>query len=537
MASSQPPPPPSDPKRRSTPVKRKRAAGSAPPSPPAKKVDDQWNAAAIIGQLKAETKKHGAGVLASVGLHITMLIILGVLVMTGAADARKAKPTKVVSSVITDADLAALKRAAESTFEAVKIDSPPPPAATVPETTPPPVTTSPQQGTAPSTAPPADEGAKPGAGSSISPTQVSVGGVLGGRGQGGRAGRVKAAGGSDRTEQAVSAGLSWLARQQQPGGNWELHKGYPNPGEESLRTDTGATALALLAFLGAGQTHQQGTYKAQVSKGINWLRKTQKPNGDFHDWDELGRQTAFYAHGQATIVLCEAYALTHDSSLLTPAQNALSFLFQSQHPVTGGWKYRPGSEGDLSVFGWQVMALQSARMAGIEVPDEALFRAEKFLDLVQEQYGARYKYEPTSPRSRVTPAMTAEGLLCRQYLGWQRSHPAMQSGVKYLLQPENLPQWSNGRRNVYYWYYATQVLHNMQGPEWEQWNTAIRDEIVKNQLKGAGTLGGSWHPTQPTGDPDENADKGGRLYITALCVLILETYYRHMPLYGAAPAK
>ena len=72
--------------------------------------------------------------------------------------------------------------------------------------------------------------------------------------------------------------------------------------------------------------------------------------------------------------------------------------------------------------------------------------------------------------------MTAEGLLCRQYLGWPRNHPALVSGVKYLLEPENLPDWDSGRRNIYHWYYASQVLHNLQGSEWETWNSARREE-------------------------------------------------------------
>lgn len=380
------------------------------------------------------------------------------------------------------------------------------------------------------------------------PSQVSVGGALGGRGRGGRGrggggsggGGGGLGGGTGETERAVELGLLWLAAMQKQDGHWQLHRrdgksdsdpGYPDGG--TVQTSTGATALALLPFLGAGHTHKEGNHTRTVRRGLDWLVRQQKSNGDLHDWDDLGRPSSFYAHGQATIVLCEAYALTKDPTLREPARKAIAYLCESQHPVTGGWKYRPHSDGDMSVFGWQIMALESARMGGIEVPEEVLDRAAGFLDRVQEQGGARYKYEPDSPAARITPAMTAEGLLCRQYLGWPRSHPALLEGIGYLMQPEHLPQWSAGRRNVYGWYYATQVLHNLEGPAWENWNRALQGALVGSQVR-TGRMAGSWSPTVPASDPLEHSAPGGRLYVTSLCLLSLEVYYRYLPLYRSA---
>jgi hypothetical protein len=153
-----------------------------------------------------------------------------------------------------------------------------------------------------------------------------------------------------------------------------------------------------------------------------------------------------------------------------------------------------------------------------------------FLDSVGVQDSSRYKYVPNDPDSRFSPALTAEGLLCRQYLGWPKNHPALESGVQYLLQPENLPTWAEGRRNVYHWYYATQVMHHMEGEAWKTWNTALRDVIVSNQVR-AGKMAGSWHPTKPRGADHEYAEAAGRLYLTCLCILTLEVYYRHLPIY------
>ncbi|MDB5389828.1 MAG: hypothetical protein JWM11_5474 [Planctomycetaceae bacterium] len=353
--------------------------------------------------------------------------------------------------------------------------------------------------------------------------------ALAGRTENQKLNLLKLFGGTKQSEDAVGRGLGWLVRQQQSDGRWELHRGYDNPGSELLRTDTGATSLALLCFLGAGYTHQDGKYKEVVRKGLNWLMKVQKSDGNLHDFQELGRQTAFYAHGQGTIALCEAYAMTRDSSLQEPIRKALKFIYDSQNEH-GGWQYQPGAVGDLSVTGWQVMALQSARMAGFDVPEDVLARITLFLNSVSSNKGRRYRYKAADPESLFSPAMTAEGLLCRQYLGWKKDHPALQEGVQWLLEEQNLPRWTEGRRNVYFWYYATQVMHHMEGEVWETWNKALRDQITSAQVK-SGKMGGSWHPSKPKGDNHEYGEAGGRLYITCLSILTLEVYYRHMPLY------
>ncbi|MDP7277962.1 MAG: terpene cyclase/mutase family protein [Planctomycetaceae bacterium] len=339
-----------------------------------------------------------------------------------------------------------------------------------------------------------------------------------------------------KSDLAVRSALGWFARQQLPTGNWRLHEGYPDAGRRTARTDTGATALALLSFLGAGFDHVSGEHQKTVAGGINWLVGQQRPDGNLFDIDEFGREETYYAHAMATIALCEAVALTADRRASQAATRAVKFLVASQQPIQGGWKYQPQTpltNGDLSVTGWALMALHSARIAGIEVPGDAFLLASNFLDTVEIQDGARYRYEPEFP---VTPAMTAEGLLCRQWLGWPRDHPQLENGVGYLLGPKHRPRWQDGRRNVYSWYYTAQVLHNMGGPEWEQWYRDARDQIASHQLRTGSVrrgsdVRGSWHPGQPIGQAAEKSDIAGRLYLTAMCVLVLETPYRHAGLY------
>jgi hypothetical protein len=344
---------------------------------------------------------------------------------------------------------------------------------------------------------------------------------------------------------SIARGLSWLQRQQKSDGHWRLYgkdAGYPDPGEySSISTKTGATALALLAFLGDGHTHQSpGSRGKTVAKGLKWLIGIQKSNGDFHDVEEEGRQASFYAHSQATIVVCEAYAMTGDKSLRKPAERGVQYLLDSQNPVLGGWKYRPQlptSKGDLSVTGWALMALHSARSAGLNVPPRAYELASKFLDSVQEQDGALYKYEPYPSPRPVSATMTAEGLLSRQFLGWPKAHPALQRGVEYLKQPHNEPRWQAGgssQPHVYYWYYAGHVFHNMGGNDWKTWYDHTAMMIVERQDLASGRkrdVHGSWPPKGRDGSYGYG-EVGGRLYMTAMCLLVLEMPIRHRPIYG-----
>lgn len=370
---------------------------------------------------------------------------------------------------------------------------------------------------------------------------LGTGGPGSGTGGGGGGKGLEGLGGTNDSQRAVKAGLAWLARQQTKEGKWELHRGYPDAAPSYMRTDTGATALSLLCFLGAGYTAEQGEYAANIKKGLQWIISQQDPDtGDLHDQrQEEGRAPAFYAHSMATMALCESIVLTGDESLREPAEKAVQYLLFAQHPDFGGWKYRPISKtmvGDMSVTGWALMALHSARMAGIEVSLTDFQRASAFIDSVQEHGGSRYKYEPTDPPETFSTALTAEGLLCRQWFGWPKDYPAMQDGVRYLLAPENVPEWTEGKRNLYGWYYTAQMLHNLGGEPWETWFPPVRDLIVKHQMTGGSTRGdqdvrGSWSPMLPEGTPREYAYRGGRLYITAFAILILETPYRNKPLY------
>jgi hypothetical protein len=168
------------------------------------------------------------------------------------------------------------------------------------------------------------------------------------------------------------------------------------------------------------------------------------------------------------------------------------------------------------------MALKSGEMAGLDIPDTAYAGVETWLDTVEDPENAgRFSYHPTK---EATQSMTAEGLLMRQYLGARRDNSAVQAGASYLRQ--RLPRSES--RDVYYWYYATQVMFHMQGEYWDAWNAALRDPLVESQEK-SGSVRGSWSSELPT--RDTWGQSGGRHYVTCMNLLMLEVYYRHLPLY------
>lgn len=335
---------------------------------------------------------------------------------------------------------------------------------------------------------------------------------------------VRKLGGNDASEQAVERGLKWLADHQFAAGNWSIHELNCSDGDctghGSFQADTAATGLALLTFLGAGQSHRSGEYQSEVNRGIQWLLQSQKATGDLYT--DRSEFVWLYSHGMAAIALCEAYGMTKDPELKEPAQRAVDFIVAAQHPDFGGWRYRPRFESDTSVSGWQLMALKSGQMAGLKVPKSAYEGVSKWLNSVEDNSSpGRFSYHPSKPD---TLAMTAEGLLMRQYLGAGRLDSSLTAGAGFLKQ--RLPRLEE--RDAYYWYYATQVMFHMQGDYWFQWNGAIRDLLVNSQEKG-GHHAGSWDPESPTRSRWGNA--GGRHYVTCLNLLMLEVYYRHLPLY------
>ncbi len=353
-------------------------------------------------------------------------------------------------------------------------------------------------------------------------------GHLTGRGAVSRARLVASEGGTPESEAAVALGLQWLANHQNKNGSWSFNhrtgrcRGRcSHPGRLGHCT-TGATGLALLCFLGAGHTEQHGEYRAVVRRGVDFLvkevKKSKRNLGSL--MGTVRDNEGMYAHGIATLALCEAYNMGRNPKLRKPVQQAVDFVVRAQH-VAGGWRYRPRVQpGDTSVVGWQVMALYSGKIAELKIPQQTLDGAWAFLDSVQSDGGVGYGYR--SPGA--TPTRSAVGLLCRMYLGqsrgWDTNNAAVQEGSARFA------ALGPSRSDMYYNYYATQFMYQVGGENWQKWNEVMRDSLVATQDK-QGHAAGSWPPNCRYG-----AAPGGRLYMTTMCILTLEVYYRHLPIYA-----
>lgn len=378
------------------------------------------------------------------------------------------------------------------------------------------------------------------------------------------------AGPTPETELAVQAALAWLAAHQLPDGSWSFdHRDgvcngrCKNHGQFKAAKNA-ATGLALLTYLGAGETHLEGRYQKTVDAGLRYLVATQKIAGNTGSWHEAVGNSGNYSHAIATLAVCEAYAMAQlppapkkpqkspsemteeerrqakeerdrakqnavkpieKQRLAAASQAGVNYLVEGQH-AGGGWRYNKGQAGDTSVVGWALMALKSGHLSKVRVPVASVVNTSEFLDSVQEgEYGSIYHYMPDKNRPQdALKATTAIGLLCRMYLGWDKNHPGIAEGVSQLSRWE--PSTAGGT-NMYYNYYATQVMHHYGGESWKKWNTTMRDHLVKSQAK-QGHEHGSWHFTG-----DHGTTAGGRLYATTLAAMTLEVYYRYLPIYGS----
>jgi len=337
-------------------------------------------------------------------------------------------------------------------------------------------------------------------------------------------------GGGADTEAAVKSALDWLAANQSEDGRWdadsfgagqEIRINGHDRGGAGAHADTGISGLALLAFLGAGHSHLQGDYKETVQHGLEFLLRSQSAEGSFAGQAEFF--ASMYCHGMGLLALCEAYALTGDPRIKPYVERGVAYTIAAQHPESGGWRYQKGDLGDMSQFGWQVLALESAKSGGLNIPDKTLTGMRRFLESVSS--GRQQGLASYRPGERPSPTMTAEAIVCRVFMDQYR--PAHGSEAAEFLRG-NLPRASH--ESLYYWYYGTLAMFQVQGRDWEVWNEALKKQLLTRQRRG-GKLGGSWDPDAQWGQ------YGGRVFSTALGALCLEVYYRYLPIYQVADRR
>jgi hypothetical protein len=395
-------------------------------------------------------------------------------------------------------------------------------------------------------------------------------------------------GGTAVTDASVLSALRWLARHQSAGGQWEADKfmdqckggacggtGNPEydvfsqtvlptpgslrkpndcgPAEEErsapprVNGDSGATGLALLAFLGAGFGPQSKeeyldranpgrsvNFGANVRSGLQWLMSQQDPEGCL---GERGMRYMFN-HLISGLALVEAYGMTGSPRFKNAAQKAVDFAVAAQNPGKG-WRYSAKcGDNDTAVTGWAVQLLRAAELAELTFPKTCVDGALSWLNEATETNG----YYQVGYNARSTgklifqglnesfdhhATMSAVGLLSRLVLqGKRKGEPAL---VAWNLLVADLPEWKVNKIDFYYWHFSTMAMFCHDGPDglgWKKWNEPLKNLLVYNQ-RGArdGCRSGSWDP-----ENDRWGALGGRVYATAINALTLETYYRYAPI-------
>jgi len=358
-------------------------------------------------------------------------------------------------------------------------------------------------------------------------------GSFGQRNGGGRRLMVKRHGGSRATESGVDAALRWLAYHQEADGHWDAKK-Y----SAQEKTDTACTGFALLAFLGAGHTEKVGEYKGNVQRAVAWLKSKQSAEGLIFDTSDAGAHRGVgYPGAIATLAMAEAAGMANIPDTKAAAQKAIDYCTEKHQCGEGsdrlGWRYGAKQPGDLSVSGWFIMALKSAKVAGLHVNPAAFDGAIKFLDSVEKKdaggggggYGpaSHYEYQPGAPHDNSVHRLTMIGNLGRQFMGWKKED--LQASVEWAVNKGNVPAWgANGESvDLYYWYYGTLCVFQQGGDIWKRWNESMKNALTTNQCK-QGDDAGSWNPV------GDFSQEWGRVGETALGCLCLEVYYRYLQL-------
>ncbi len=351
------------------------------------------------------------------------------------------------------------------------------------------------------------------------------GGAFGQRSGGGRRKAVLQGGGSRQTESAVDAALRWLMRHQEPDGSWNNTKyGDRDPRGESQSH----SGLALLAFLAAGHTPRVGKYKDTVKKGLDWILSKQAADGSF----SATSSHRIYDDAICTLALAEAFAMAPDPRFRAAGQKGVDFLLSAPSRYVH-FGMSEGSPDSMSVMGWNLMALKSAKIAGLNVPDQVWkdyeAKLQKRTEKDQSGYMTRVHYLKFGDRQEggeYGNTMTAVGMLLYEYLGYKR-HDLDQMATLLL---KNTPKWGArpvNNHDFYHWYYGTLAMFQYGGPEWKVWNEALIGALLPNQRKG-GPLDGSLNDVDGSWDPVTRWGKTeGRVYTTAMGAFCLEVYYRY----------
>jgi hypothetical protein len=315
-------------------------------------------------------------------------------------------------------------------------------------------------------------------------------------------------------EKAVDRALVFLHNTQDKGdGSWTAGR---------MGKDVAATSLAVMAFLSAGHVPGQGKYGKDIEKSVRWVMRNQRPNGLIAS---AGGHHQMYQHGMATLMLSEVGGMTRgqlNADVRKAVEKAIHVIVRWQRTrgaYRGGWRYALADDSsDMSVTGWQILALRGARNLGCDVPASTMERAVEFIKRCQDPRGG-FRY---TPYGGVTLPCTGTGVLCLELCGKnEHRSPAVLRGAAYLVRRENLDSLNYQPYFFYSIYYGAQATFQV-GDRDNYWN--IYRERLHRILLAEQQGNGSWQKgTEYNGY--------GPNFCTALAVLALTVEFRFLPIY------
>lgn len=313
-----------------------------------------------------------------------------------------------------------------------------------------------------------------------------------------------------QVDQAIVRALGYLAAHQEPSGCWK---------SETFGEMTSTTSLAIMAFLAAGHLPDEGPYSAGMQRGIAWVLDHQSKNGLLVHRTSHG---PMYCHGISTLMLAEVVGMVPpdlDKRVRHALQEAVKLILDAQDQEkpdahAGGWRYQPTSrDSDLSVTGWQLLALRAARNAGCDVPIENIQRAVAYVKRCSLPEHQGFAYQPTGGRTAVR---TGNGILALEICGEHHTPEAL-GGALYLVET---PLRDDEPYFYYGAYYCGVGMFQIGGEPWEKTRNHLHDLLLPKQ-----TAAGNWQPV----DASENG--AGAVYATSLAVLSLAVEYQYLPIY------
>lgn len=329
--------------------------------------------------------------------------------------------------------------------------------------------------------------------------------------------------GNDQLESAIVNGLQWLVDHQQPDGGWSFAHRLKSCPEDCLHPGSGgenraaATALVILPFLGAGQTHKTGKWKKNVEAGLYFLCQQMRVQSEGNArFGIFAADSRMPSQSLAVLALTETYHSTRDKGLQLPAQVALNHLLREPAVLDDGFRWLAIRSGELVYLDTQapqahrgellklVLTTRSAHAPTLLARDRLLVAVAALDRLFELKRPADFPFEDAPPsRDAVQPA----------------NDPELQQAVRLIS------EWGP-QGDLEYQYFATLTMLQMGGNAWQTWNEKVRESLIANQ-ETTGHLQGSWQF-----NADQRIESGGRLYCTALATMILEVYFRHLPVYG-----